>query len=262
MTAREDVAFLVGSQSRVTILEALADGPRRPTELARQCDCARETAQRTLSGFCDRGWVEKADGRYCLTPGGEMVFERYEELTQTVECTDRMSEFLTHVGDISGDVPTEVLQQLNVTTAVDNDPHAPIHRYLTVLGDDPVHRFRGVSPIVSRIFNEAAVQVIGPETEMELVVDRSVLERSMTEYPDAFEHGQELEQFTLHVVDEQLEFGLAVVDGHGIVASYDDYGNVVALVDGDALEAVAWVEELYESLRSKASPVEYDDLTT
>ncbi|WP_411966691.1 helix-turn-helix transcriptional regulator [Haloferax sp. YSSS75] len=262
MNAREDVAFLVGSQSRVSILRALADGPHRPTELARCCGCARETAQRTLAGFRDRGWVQKSDGLYRLTPVGELIFEQYDQLVDTVECTDRMSEFLTNAGGLYNDVPTDVLQELNVTTAANNDPHAPINRYLTILGDEPVDRFRGVSPIVSRVFNEAAEQVIGPQTEMELVIDRDVLERSMSEYSDAFELGRELDQFSLYVVDDELEYGLTLVDGHGVVMSHDEYGNVLALVDGDTPEVVAWVEELYESRRADASPVDYDEPAT
>lgn len=258
MNAREDVAFLVGSQSRESILRALAEEPRRPTELAKVCDCARETAQRTLAGFCDRGWVQKSDRLYHLTPGGEMVFERYEALIDTVECTDRMGEFLTNAGNICDDIPHEVLDEVTVTSAVDNDPHAPINRYLTVLGREPVGRFRGVSPVVSRVFNEAAEEVLGPETEMELIIDQGVLDRSKAEYQEAFELGKELDQFSLRLVDEEVDFGLLLVDGHALVAAYDKYGNMVALVDGDAPEVVAWVEELYESLRARSIPVDDD----
>ncbi|KAB1189254.1 hypothetical protein GJR98_09515 [Haloferax sp. MBLA0077] len=187
-----------------------------------------------------------------------MVYEQYQDLIDTVECADRMSEFLTNVEGICEDVPHDVLTQLSVTTAADNDPHAPINRYLTVLGSEPVDEFRGVSPIVSRVFNEAAERVIGPETTMELAIDHDVLERSITEYTDAFELGQELDQFSLRVVDETLEFGLLLVDGHGVVAAYDDDGNMVALVDGDEPEVVTWVEQLYESLRAASVPVERD----
>ncbi|WP_191965855.1 MULTISPECIES: winged helix-turn-helix domain-containing protein [Haloferax] len=259
MNAREDVAFLVGSRSRESILQALAREPRRPTDLARVCGCARETAQRTLAGFCDRGWVEKSDGLYRLTPGGKMVYEQYTDLVDTVECTARMREFLTNAGGICDDVPADVLEQLTVTTAADNDPHAPINRYLTVLGNDTVDEFRGVSPIVSRVFNEAAEQVLGPQTEMELVVDRDVLERSMSEYAESFELGQELDQFSLRVVEDTLEFGLLLVDGHGLVAAYDDHGNMVSLVDGDAPAVVDWVKDLYESIRSESKPLEHGD---
>ncbi|AFK19521.1 hypothetical protein HFX_1818 [Haloferax mediterranei ATCC 33500] len=256
MNTREDVAFLVGSESREAILRTLAVEPRRPTDLANICDCARETAQRTLAGFCDRGWVEKADGLYRLTPGGEMVYDRYQELRTTVERAERMREFLTNAGSASDDIPSSVLDQMNITTAVSNDPHAPLNRYLTVLGDEPVDQFRGVAPIVSRVFNESAEAVLGEHTQMELIVDQSVLERSRTAYPEAFERARDLDQFELRITDEDLEFGLLLVDGHGVVAAYDEHNNMVALVDGDEPEVISWVEELYESIHFASTPID------
>jgi predicted transcriptional regulator len=255
MDAQEDVAFLVGSKSRTSILRALAEEPRRPTDLARVCGCARETAQRTLAGFSKRRWVQKSNGLYHLTPGGEMVYERYEQLIETVERADRMSEFLTNVGEIGENIPSEVLDKLNITTAVESDPHAPLNRYLTVLGSETVRDFRGVSPIVSRVFNESAEQVLGPETEMELVIDREVLERSKTEYSEALKRGVELDQFSLRIIDSGVDFGILLVDGRGVVAAYER-GNMVALVDGDDPAVVEWVEEVYESVREKSIPFE------
>ncbi|MDS0239677.1 hypothetical protein NDO74_00010 [Haloferax sp. S2CR25-2] len=256
MSAREDVAFLVGSQSREAILRALAVEPHRPTELAERCDCARETAQRTLAGFCDRGWVKKADGLYHLTPGGTMVHEQYERFTEAVECADRMSEFLADAAEICENAPPGVLGQMNITTAADNDPHAPLNRYLTIVGNEPVDRFRGVAPIVSRVFNESAEAVLGENTRMELIVDRGVLERSIDAYPDSFERARELDQFELRIAEESLDFGLLVVDGHGVVSAYDEHNNLTALVDGDTPEVVSWVESLYESVRSKSVPID------
>nr|WP_233512118.1 hypothetical protein [Haloferax sp. Atlit-12N] len=256
MSAREDVAFLVGSQSREAILRALAVEPRRPTDLADICDCARETAQRTLAGFCDRGWVKKTEGVYHLTAGGVMVHDQYVEFISTVECADRMSEFLANAAEICEGAPPGVLSQMNITTAADNDPHAPLNRYLTIVGNEPVDRFRGVTPIVSRVFNESAKDVLGPDTRMELVVDRDVLERSMDAYPESFERAQDLDQFELRVTDEDLDFGLLLVDGHGVVSAYDKHGNLTALVDGDAPEVVSWVESLYESVCSTSIPLE------
>lgn len=255
MDAREDVAFLVGSRSREAILDALSDAPYRPTDLAETCGCARETAQRTLAGFCDRGWVEKCDGTYRLTPGGRMVYEQYTELVATVERADKLGDFLTNAPSVVTDAPTAVLDAVTVTTAVSGNPHAPLNRYLTVVGTDPVERFRGISPIVSPVFNDSAETVLGPTTEMELVVDEDVLETSKSEYTDALALAAKLDQFTLRLVD-RVEFGLLLVDGHGMVAAYDDDGNMVALVDGDDPDVVAWVEDLYESVRDRSTVVD------
>ncbi|SEL69616.1 helix-turn-helix transcriptional regulator [Haloferax larsenii] len=256
MSARSDISFLVGSESRTAVLNALASEPQRPTDLARSCDCARETAQRTLAGFCNRGWVEKSDGTYRLTPGGKMVYDRYQELVASVDRADRLGEFLTNVGDTVIDVEADVLDQLTVTTATDGDPHAPLDRYLTILGDDTVDNFRGVTPIVSRIFNESAENVLGAETKMELVIGESVLERAKSAYTDSLELAYELEQFSLRVTKTELDFGLLLVDGHGAVASYDEDGNMAAIVDGSNEAVLEWIESLYESIRSQAVPLE------
>ncbi|MFC7203352.1 helix-turn-helix transcriptional regulator [Haloferax namakaokahaiae] len=256
MDARKDIAFLVGSESREAILDALATEPRRPTELATVCGCARETAQRTLAGFCDRNWVEKHAEKYRLTPGGRMVYEQYVELVGTVTQVDLTSEFLTNAtGPIAG-VPQSVLEQVTVTTAVGGDPHAPLNRYLTVLGDEPVDEFRGISPIVSRVFNEAAERVIGPGTRMELIIDSEVLQRSMDSYPDALEQAHELEQFTLRVSEESIDFGLLLVDEHALVAAYDGDGNMVALIDGDEPAVLEWAQSVYDAVSANATAIE------
>ncbi|ELZ95491.1 hypothetical protein [Haloferax sulfurifontis] len=184
-----------------------------------------------------------------------MVHEQYERFTEAVECADRMSEFLADAAEICENAPPGVLGQMNITTAADNDPHAPLNRYLTIVGNEPVDRFRGVAPIVSRVFNESAEAVLGENTRMELIVDRGVLERSIDAYPDSFERARELDQFELRIAEESLDFGLLVVDGHGIVSAYDEHNNMTALVDGDAPEVVSWVESLYESVRSTSVPV-------
>ncbi|POG57231.1 hypothetical protein AUR65_002120 [Haloferax marisrubri] len=185
-----------------------------------------------------------------------MVHDQYEEFVGTVECADRMSEFLANATEVCEGVPPGVLSQMNITTAADNDPHAPLNRYLTIVGSEPVDRFRGVTPIVSRVFNESAASVIGPDTRMELVVDREVLERSIDAYSESFERAQDLEQFELRITDETLGFGLLLVDGHGVVSAYDDHNNLTALIDGDAPEVVSWVEDLYESVRSTSVPLD------
>lgn len=251
MSAREDVAFLVGSETRVAVLRAVAESPRRPTDLAAECSCARETAQRTLSAFLDRGWVEKADGRYRSTPAGDLVLEGYDDLATAVAHAARLEKFFTHV-HADAVPPSSVLDELDVTESTEKNPHAPIDRYLALLGSDPIDRFRGVTPIVSRVLNDAAEAVIGPETDVELVVDRAVLRTSRTEFADATRTAAELDGFCLYVAPEPLEFGLAIVDDHAFVGAYDDSGNLVASVDGTAEPFVEWAVDLYRTYRERA----------
>lgn len=255
MSARENVAFLVGSDTRVAILRAVVESSYRPSELATECSCARETAQRTLTQLRDRGWVERVDGRYRSTPAGDLILDGYDELAATVTHAARLGEFLAHVDDDAAP-PSSVLDDLTLAESTAENPHAPIDRYLTLLGTDPVDRLRGVSPIVSRVFNDAAEEVIGPDTSVELVVDRGVLRTSRTEFPDATRSAAELDRFDLYVAPEPLTFGLALVDSHAFVGAYDDTGNVVASVDSTADAFVDWAADLYRTYRERADLID------
>lgn len=252
MSARDEIAFLVGSESRVAILRALRKHPHRPSELATECSCARETAQRTVSAFAERGWAEKEtdDGRYALTAAGEMVANGYEEFEATVAVADRFSVLLANVGSVVADLDPVVLRRLHGTTATSDNPHAPINRFLTVAGSDYVDEFRGITPIVSRIFNEAAERIIGPESSVQLVIDERVFETSASEYPEDLTRAYELDQFQLFVSPKRLEFGLMLVDGHAYLAAYDEQGNLIASIDGTDDDFVDWAERTYARYRT------------
>ncbi|KTG11194.1 hypothetical protein AUR64_04480 [Haloprofundus marisrubri] len=255
MTAREDVAFLVGSASRVAVLEQLQRTPQRPMELAETCPCTRETVQRALAGFADRGWVEKCPPQYHLTLGGELVLNQYHALVEASEDASRIAPFAANVGKSFTDLSPKVLQRATVTAGTPENPHSPIDRFVSVLDRDPVDRFRGITPIVSRTFNEAAAGVIGPKTEMELVVDESVLEASTSVDPEAADRASELDQFSLYLSPTPVETGLALFDDYAWLGAYD-HGTLVASLDGNDDELVEWVRDEYERVRETAREVE------
>jgi predicted transcriptional regulator len=252
MNPRDDIAFLVGSDSRVRVLRLLHEQPLRPTELVDRCTCTRETVQRTLSGFGDLGWVDKTDKRYHTTLAGDMVLEAYEDLSSVVSDVHDLRPFLEHASEEFHDVPPGVLSSTTITTATTENPHAPINRYIELMSDGYVDRFRGVTPIVSGIFNQASESAIGATTDMELVIDESVLERSRTDYEGALQTAYDLDQFTLYLASEPLEFGVAIIDDVAWLGAYDDNGNLVACVDGEHPRLHEWAVSVYERQREAA----------
>ena len=255
MNARDDIAFLAGSRVRTDILRALRSATARPTELAEEYSCARETAQRAVSAFVERGWAEKVsteDG-YRLTRAGELVADGYDEFERCVVGSNRFRELLANLGTISERIDCETLSEVTYAQATAENPHAPIDRFLAVVGDEPVEQFYGITPIVSRVFNRAAGRVIRPETDVQLIVDRDVLTASVSEYPEALERAEELEGFTLYVSQEPLESGVMIVDGHAYLGAYDDDGNLVASADSAGEAFVSWAEETFESVREQTT---------
>jgi predicted transcriptional regulator len=259
VSAREDIAYLVGSNCRIEILRALDDELLGPSALAERASCARETAQRNLAGFAERDWVAKEDKAYRLTAAGRMVLDRYDQLERTVESADQLSTFLANCEGIVDRVDPDLLAEQTITTSTVDNPHAPIERWLRLV-DGVVDRYYGMTPIVSEVFNQAAESAIGAETEMELIIDESVLETSREEFPDALDLAFDLDQFTLWLLPETVEFGMAVVDGSVWVAAYDSLGNVVASVDGDDDRFVDWALDCYDDYRERATVVEREQI--
>lgn len=256
MNPRDDIAFLVGSDSRVRVLRLLHEQRLRPTEIVDRCTCTRETVQRTLSGFGDLGWVEKTGKHYHTTLAGDMVLESYEDLSTVVTDVHDLRPFLEHASEEFHDIPPGVLSSTTITTATAENPHAPINRYLELMDSGYVTQFRGVTPIVSGIFNQASESAIGPETDMQLVIDESVLERSRTDYEDALQAAYDLDQFTLYLSSEPIEFGLALIDSVSWLGAYDDDGNLVACVDGEHPALLDWATSVYERQREAAIELE------
>jgi len=255
MNARDDIAFLAGSEVRVDVLRALRSETARPSELAEECSCARETAQRAVSAFVERGWAEKVspDQGYRLTRAGDLVAGGYDEFERCVVVSSRFRELLANLGTISERIDCETLSEATYARATTENPHAPIDRFLAVVGDEPVEQFHGITPIVSRVFNQAAGRVIGPETDVQLILDRDVLATSASEYPEALERAEELDGFTLFVAEESLESGLMIVDGHAYLGAYDDGGNLVASADSSGETFVSWAEQTFENVRQRTS---------
>ena len=117
---------------------------------------------------------------------------------------------------------------------------------------ESVEEFRGITPIVSQVFNRAADRAIDPDSRVDLVVDEEVLTASIEEYPGALERAAALPGFTLYVAEEPLEFGLMAIDGHAFLGAYDDGGNLVASVDGTEEAFVSWADRTFERIRERA----------
>ncbi|WP_336025541.1 helix-turn-helix transcriptional regulator [Halobellus salinisoli] len=254
MNARDDIAFLAGSETRIDVLRALRTTASRPSELADQCGCARETAQRAVGAFVERGWAKKVSTEegYRLTRAGEFVANSYDRFEECMVVSNRFRTLLRNLGTTTGKIDCDTLAEATYTEATAENPHAPLDRFVSVVGEEPVGEFYGITPIVSRVFNQAAGRVIGDDTVVQLIVDSDVLSTSAEEYPEALERASELDGFTLYVSGEPLESGLMLVDGHAYLGAYDEHGNLVASADGTSDEFVSWAEHAFEDVRDRA----------
>ena len=245
--------YLAGSPVRVAILRALRDDPRRPAELTDGVDATRTTVQRILGGFRERDWVVKRDAAYRVTPTGERVHDAYETLLTEVERGDRYGRFAETVERVGVDFPPEGIPGSDLTVASDQNPLAVVDRLTELLRGSRGAKIRAVSPVVLRQFNDAAAAALDGGANVELIVDRDVVDASVTEFGPATDRALSDDDAEVYVSAAPIEYGLVRCDDVACVTAYDERNNPRCLLESTEKPVVDWVDEAFASLRDDAT---------
>lgn len=256
MTAREDIHYLAGSEYRVQLLGTLQE-PKRPSDLVDEQSASRATVQRTLSGFTERGWVQKErkTGCYRLTTAGKLVHRAYHELVDVVDTVEETGGSLSLLEDIEPNIPIEAVRSASIAVSTPKTPHAAMDHYFTSLEKlTDVDYFYAISPVISPIINKTHVELIEPGVPTELVIDEEMFEQFQnTDFDNEI---YSIDTFTLHVFPGSIGFGLGIVGGHVFVGAYDNHGRHRANLNGDDDALIEWAQTVFERYRREARVVE------
>lgn len=247
--------YLAGSPVRVAILRTLRDEPRRPASLTAVVDATRTTVQRILAGFRERDWVVKRDAEYHVTPTGKRVHDAYEALLDEVERADRYGQFAANLERVGADLPPSAIASGELTVASDRNPLAAVDRLTELLHEGHGSEIRAVSPIVIQRFNEAAADALDAGAEVELVIDRDVVDASVSEFGPATDRALKDDDATVYVSPEPIEYGLFRCDDIACVTAYDRRNNPRCVFESTDSAVVEWVDERFDSFVAEAKPL-------
>ncbi len=250
-----DARYLAGSPVRIAVLRELDAEPRRPAALTERVDATRTTVQRILAGFRERDWVRKADARYRLTATGDRVRAAYEDLLAEADRAREVGPLVANVDAFEAGLPPAALEVGEVTVADDRDPFAPVDRFLDVFADAAGGHVRAVSPIVSRAFNESAVELLDAGTTIDLIIDRAVLAASESDFEPALRRAIEDGSVSVYVHPEPVETGLCAFADTACLAAYDDGNNMRALLSSDAAVVRNWVDDRIDDALERSRPL-------
>ena len=245
--------YLAGSPVRVAVLRALRREPRRPADLTDAVDATRTTVQRILGGFRERDWVVKRDATYRVTPTGERVHDAYEALLDEVELADRYGGFAADLERVGAGFPPEALDAGELTVATDQNPLAAVDRITDLLREGCGAEIRAVSPIVIQQFNRAAADALDDGAEVDLVIDRDVVEASIADFGPATDRALDDDDATVHVSPEPIEYGVFRCDDVACVTAYDRRNNPRCVLESTDPAVVEWVDDRFESFVAEAN---------
>lgn len=256
MDAVDHVAFLAGSEQRVAVLEALADGDR-PTkdELVDRCGAARVTVNRNLEKLSERGLAAATGDGWRLTPLGELLVEEFLELVEAAGTAADLAPVLRRLPADGFDLDPGKLAGAEVTTATPANPYAPAERQNeTVRAADSA---RMVLPAIRPGQSaDVAERVAAGALDLELVTSPSVARTLREESPDALEAFEDSEGATVVAYEEGVPYYLGLVDGTAQIGVAGEGGVPRALAESDDPAVVAWAAAAVDDYRDAAVPLE------
>ncbi|SDY26338.1 helix-turn-helix transcriptional regulator [Halopenitus persicus] len=256
--AHEDVRYLAGSPGRIEILRAIREEPLRPAAITRRVESTRTTVQRVLAGFRERRWVVERDATYRLTATGERVCAAYEDLLDATARAREFAPFAANAEPIAAEMPAAAFEHGTLTVATAQDPLAPVDRLIDRFEETEDATVRSISPIVSRTFNEAAMDLLGRETSIRLVIDERVLETSAETFPEALTRAVDRCDVSVSVHPDPLPVGL-FTDREGprtCLMAYDDQNTPRALLECADESVHEWALTWFDRVRDRSRPLE------
>lgn len=252
---RKDIAFIAGSENRPRVFRALQSQPARQSELVDNLSISRTTIHRCIRDFEEREWVEKAmsSGQYQLTSRGEMLLHTYNELTEASEIIYETEPFLSSLTGDHLEIPLEVLNAGIVAVASPDEPHAAVVDFLQNLRFEETAHFRSMTPVVSQVYNKEIEAYLGSDIQMELIIDKPVLEASKSKNLDGLETAIETENIELYLHPGRVSFGLGIFnDEMAMMGAFDEDGNHRAGLVGEDDTVVDWMVDVYDMYKQEA----------
>lgn len=255
--SEDDVArFLADSPDRRRLLAHLVDEPGSPAELASALPLSRRSVQRHLGQFADREWVEKRDGAYHLTTAGSLVVAEHEAYRETLAGLDAHADVFRRLPDADHAPDPRWLEAATVTRATQDDPQAPLHRYVDAVDGLAAARVRMIAPVLSRLFHDVHADLALEGTHTELVLSADTIDRARELNPGEFEVVASVDVLDLYRHPGDVSFGLTLGGDRALLGAYDDDGHLHALLESAKPAFREWAEGLFEQYREAAEQVE------
>jgi predicted transcriptional regulator len=169
------LAFFGGSRNRVRLFEALATGTRTRQGLQREVGVNRVTAGRVLSDLTAHGWVEQRDGKYAVTPLGEVVADALDSFDAHLTAAATLDGILEWLPLAEMGLDVTWLAEATVTRPERSDPQATLRRaHETVRGATDL-------AMLSHAFTPAIIEtthrrVTAGELTLEIIVTAEVVD--------------------------------------------------------------------------------------
>lgn len=235
---------------RADLLECLRDGIQDKRELEETLGVSRSTLNRALNDLEENHLAIEQVDAYTVTPGGNVACQ----IAQACKPLTKALPVLTH---LPPDVLLEpaLFRDATVIKADQPNPEAPID-HLENLVSAGTH-VKGMSPVAfSRYVRFFYGQIVEQNVCADIVIDEGCFEYLWANHHEKMQAILEIEHCTFWQMDDEVPFGLAIVDDEQVwLGIHDEKGRVEGAIVNDSNAAVEWALDVYDQYCERSEQV-------
>lgn len=266
MSSREDiesevepVEYLTRSPSRLKVLTLIDETPRSRRELRDSTDISRVTLSRVLSNFEDRGWIERTNGEYEVTPEGSYIATELDRLLGNITTLQELDGAMAWLPVAEFDFDLACLGDATVTTAAWEDHTAQIRRVAdTITGSDRiVATGSGISRDVLEAIWQATVNgdasFVGllDDTALDIAKSDPELRRRVRDIA-----ASENADVRRYEGDETPLLMVSICDDTVVLCDHEQDGPPSGTLETTNATVRAWAESYVEAIERDSAPVD------
>lgn len=251
------IEYMVRSPHRVRILQKLSSEPTTFEEITGDLEAANRTVKRAFELLKAEGWVSEAEAEYRLTPVGVVFADRVLSCVNETRTILTLKPFFEQVSPNEEDVDVELLlgSDIEVITQQPGTPYAPIERTIELLSDTTTTHT--LAPMIASIYADRYYRLITANgMTAATVLTCEVADYIRTESTPEMEQVLDTGNVEVFVYEEDLPFGLLVVDDSVAVGAYDEYGTMRALLVSDSEAVREWAMSTFERYKEDSKSFE------
>lgn len=243
----ETIEELARSEARVKLLEAISNEQGlNEREIRDKLSFSRATIQRNLKILSERRWIQNRDGQYVTSTCGDLIIEKFLNVSRTAEAVERLQPFLQYVPKSEFELELTYLRDATLTVSEPGDPLKMVNRHVDSIRS--TNELYAVLPITSLHPLEVLHRrILQGSLRSEVVVSKAVAEtfRTDSSYANLIEEIEDLDEFQIYVFDDNIPLYIGILDNE-IQLGADNNGEPKALVETESDKARSWAKTKFK----------------
>ncbi|MCU4926116.1 transcriptional regulator [Halobacteria archaeon AArc-dxtr1] len=256
--ALDDIAFLVSSDHRVGVLDALARNSCDRHDLRAETGASSPTIGRILTDFQDRHWIDRDGNLYQLTGLGEFVANQFAEFRNAMAYQRRLREVWSWLPHEIDGFSIELFTDVVVSQPGPAYPYEPVERLTELLTTTRTMRGFGMALLKSGNLEPFFGHVVDG-LECEYIYPPAVFEDLLTWNERTVLNAAGHANYTILLHDDlplDERCGICLFDDCVSICCYDpETGALQSLVDTESDAMRTWAESHYDQFRDEAQPL-------